>query len=31
MDVAGCDVSNNPNLKDLEELSPVKYHLALSP
>ena len=31
VDVANCNVSNNPNLEDLEESSSVKYHLAPSP
>ena len=31
MDVAGCDVSNNPDLEDPKESSLVKYHLAPSP
>ena len=31
VDVASCDVSNNPDLEDLEERGTVKYHLAPSP
>ena len=31
VDVAGCNVSNNPDLEELEESSPVQYHLASSP
>ena len=31
MDVTDCDVSNNPDIEDLEESSIVQYHLAPSP
>ena len=31
MDVASYDVSNNPDAEDLDESSPVQYHLAPSP
>ena len=31
VDVATCDVSNNPDDEDLNESSPVQYHLAPSP
>ena len=30
MNVADCNISNNPNPEDLEESSSVKYHLAPS-
>ena len=31
MDVATCDVLNNPDDEDLDESSPVQYQLAPSP
>ena len=31
MDAATCDVSNNLDAEDLDESSPVQYHLAASP
>ena len=31
MDAVTCDVSNNPDADDLDESSPVQYHLAPSP
>ena len=30
MDASSCDVSNNPDVEDLDESSPVQYHLAPS-
>ena len=31
VDVTTCDVSNNPDDEDLDESSPIRYHLAPSP
>ena len=31
MDATTCDVSNNPDDEDLDESSPIEYHLAPSP
>ena len=31
MDAESCDVSNNPDVEDLDKSSPVQYHLAQSP
>ena len=31
VDATTCDVSNNPDDEDLDESSPVRYHLATSP